>query len=141
MKKKYTLTLSLIAMVVLLNTAFTFAQSGTLDKNFSGDGKVITSTNNYFSYGEALAIQSDGKIVVAGTEWSYGDLGDSENFVLVRYKTTGILDNTFGGGDGSVTTETGGFASAHAVAIQPDGKIVAAGNMSNEQGTYFVVKR
>jgi serralysin len=68
-----------------------------------------------------VAIQADGKIVVAGD-------ADFERFALSRYKPDGRLDSTFGG-DGKVRTSFpgGSTAAAFAVAIQADGKIVAAG--------------
>jgi uncharacterized delta-60 repeat protein len=70
-----------------------------------------------------VAIQGDGKIVAAGFA------GSDFDFALARYNTDGSLDTTFGG-DGKVTTDFAGSGSrdeAHAVAIQGDGKIVAAG--------------
>ena len=72
----------------------------------------------------SVAIQSDGKIVAAGN--SYGD-GSNADFALVRYNTDGSLDTNFGI-DGKVTTAIGsGDDYAKSVAIQSDGKIVAAG--------------
>src|SRR5262249_19564603 len=80
---------------------------------------------NDFCY--AVAIQSDEKIVVAGVS--------NNRFVLARYESDGTLDNTFDS-DGKVTTDFGGDgAAAYAVAIQSDGKIVAAGYMN--QGTDY----
>ena len=71
----------------------------------------------------SVAIQSDGKIVVAG----YSDNGSNDDFALVRYNTDGSLDTTFDS-DGKVTTAIGsGDEHACSVAIQSDGKIVAAG--------------
>lgn len=95
---------------------------GTLDTTFGGDGKVTTS----FGRGQdiALAVQVDGKIVVAGGS---GIGGADSRFALARYNSDGTLDPTFGG-DGKVTTDfTHHIDVANAVAIQSDGKIVAAG--------------
>ncbi|HJP64878.1 MAG TPA: delta-60 repeat domain-containing protein, partial [Actinomycetota bacterium] len=70
-----------------------------------------------------MAIQSDGKIVAAGYTGTYPD----EDFALARYTRAGALDNTFGG-TGTITTPIGSSDDvAFAVAIQSDGKIVAAG--------------
>lgn len=108
-------------------TSFDFAvvrykSDGTLDNSFSSDGKVTTGiVDDDKAY--SVAIQSNGKIVVAG--WSGN--GPDYNFALARYDSTGTLDNTFGVG-GIVTTDFGGNSDqAHSVAIQSDGKIVAAG--------------
>ncbi len=94
--------------------------NGTLDNTFSGDGKVIADIGGV-DFGKSVAIQSDGKIVVAG----YTIQGD-EDWALARFNVNGTLDNTFSG-DGILTSEFGGTDDANAVAIQSNGKIVAAG--------------
>lgn len=96
------------------------AAPGDLDTNFSGDGRVVETTLAS-SFANAVAIQADGKIVVAG--------GLNGDFLVARYNTNGTLDTTFSG-DGIVVTDFGGSGtdSASAVAIQSDGKIVVAGN-------------
>ena len=66
----------------------------------------------------AVAVQADGKFVVAGTS--------DGNFVLARYGADGALDPSFSG-DGLVTTDLGGTDDGQGVAIQTDGKIVVAG--------------
>jgi uncharacterized delta-60 repeat protein len=97
--------------------------NGTLDTSFGSSGKVSTMVGDYrFSSARAVAIQTDGKIVVAGT--GANSNGAISGFAVVRYNQDGSLDNTFDG-DGKVLTEIGG--SAISVLIQPDGKIVAAG--------------
>ena len=68
-------------------------------------------------------MQPDGKIVAAG----HAIIGSTADFALVRYNLDGSLDTTFDT-DGKVTTAFGsGNDTAFAVALQPDGKIVAAG--------------
>ena len=96
---------------------------GSLDTSFDSDGKVTTAIGSGNDYACSVAIQSDGKIVVAG----YSDNGSNDDFALVRYNTDGSLDTTFDS-DGKVTTAIGsGDDQAFSVAIQSDGKIVAAG--------------
>ena len=100
-----------------------YTTSGALDATFSTDGKVTTAVGPGDDHGNAVAVQPDGKIVVAG----YSSEGGYAAFALVRYTTTGAPDTTFDV-DGKVTTSirpSGDFAQA--VAVQPDGKIVAAG--------------
>jgi|GEM_PF-511057 len=93
---------------------------GSLDLTFSGDGKVTTPITHNYDAANAIAIQSDGKIVVVG-------VGQSNQFCLARYTTNGELDSSFDV-DGRVETTFGGvYATANAVAIQTDGKIVVAG--------------
>jgi len=97
---------------------------GTLDNSFDGDGILITQVGNYSQSADALALQPDGKIVVAG----YANFSGYDEIAVLRYKASGILDNSFGGGDGIVTTPfDGGNASGEDVLIQPDGKIVVGG--------------
>ncbi|HYV95359.1 MAG TPA: T9SS type A sorting domain-containing protein [Chitinophagales bacterium] len=109
-------------------SAVAFAQAGMLDSTFSGDGKVSIP---FLPYPPALctseAIQSDGKILIAGR--------DSDNhFILMRFNTDGSTDYSFGN-DGFVTMY---FDSAYDnvisdIKIQTDGKIVVAGS----EGTVF----
>ena len=73
---------------------------------------------------EAVAVQPDGKIVVAGLAATVA--GQITDFALVRYNPDGTLDQSFGN-HGIVTTDIGGDDVAVALAIQADGKIVAAG--------------
>jgi len=92
---------------------------GSLDNSFSGDGKQGTDFDGDSDDGSGVAVQADGKIVVAGS--SGGD------FALARYNTDGALDTSFSG-DGKQTTD---FAARDdggaAVALQGDGKIVVSG--------------
>ena len=75
---------------------------------------------------QAVAVQPDGRIVAAGYSSGGSGSGDS-SFALLRYRPDGTLDSTFGSG-GKVTTDfEAGGSTAQAVAVQPDGKIVAAG--------------
>jgi uncharacterized delta-60 repeat protein len=99
---------------------------GTLDLTFGDGGTVATDIPPSGAY--ALAIQADGGIVAAG---------GGRRFALVRYAPDGDLDPTFGG-DGVVTTNFNPeYDLAYGVAIQTDGKIVAAGVSSIEARPYF----
>jgi uncharacterized delta-60 repeat protein len=101
--------------------------NGTPDNTFGVGGKMVTEVGTADSVAYAMAIQSDGKIVLAGTATQGGDY----DFAVVRYNTNGTLDNTFEG-DGRVFTPVGtSNDTAYAVAIQTDGKIVAAGEAYN----------
>jgi uncharacterized delta-60 repeat protein len=101
------------------------APPGDLDSSFDGDGKVTTTFDVDSDHAGAVAIQGDGKIVAAGC--AFCEYGESGDFALVRYNTDGSLDPTFDT-DGKVTTDfAGSIAEAQGVAIQGDGKIVAAG--------------
>jgi uncharacterized delta-60 repeat protein len=87
-----------------------------------------------------VAIQTDGKLVVAGSSDAIGLAGEKgcclQDFALARYTAEGELDPSFGDG-GKVLTHFTGSSYAEGVVIQPDGKIVAAGGGAG----YFVLAR
>jgi uncharacterized delta-60 repeat protein len=93
-----------------------YRPDGSLDSTFGSGGALIGPEGG----ARDVDVQADGKIVAAGTET------DSYAFKLVRFNPDGSLDSSFGVG-GSVRTLLGSKASAEAVAVLPDGKIVAAG--------------
>jgi uncharacterized delta-60 repeat protein len=109
---------------------------GTLDTTFGGTGRVTTSLSGYIDNAQGVALQSDGKIVVAG--YSYN--GSENHFGVVRYNTDGTLDTSFGpAGTGEVVTQAIN-GSAYAVAIQADGKIVVAGNSYSTELDFAVAR-
>jgi uncharacterized delta-60 repeat protein len=102
--------------------------NGSLDTTFNTTGKQITS----FGASETprgMVLQTDGKIVLAG----FKDTGATSYFALARYNTNGRLDKTFAGTGKKVTNFSGdaNADSAAALRIQPDGKIVVCGDVSN----------
>lgn len=115
---------------------FRLNADGSPDNSFDGDGMVITSVGNGYQAAEAIALQPDGKIVLAGyAEYDY------DNIMVLRYHSNGTPDFTFDG-DGIALTPVGdAHARANAVIIQPDGKIVAAGYaMSNGYKDFAAVR-
>jgi uncharacterized delta-60 repeat protein len=99
---------------------------GTLDTAFGRGGKARTDFPGLAAVPSSVMIQRDGKIVVAGGAFPlFTFLG---NFELVRYKPNGSLDTSFGNG-GIVTTNFPEGSYASDVALQPDGKIIAAGTV------------
>jgi uncharacterized delta-60 repeat protein/uncharacterized repeat protein (TIGR01451 family) len=98
-----------------------YNSNGTLDTSFDGDGmaaSVVDLPND-------ARLQADGKIVVVGTEFVDAF---STAFVAARYTTSGALDSAFSD-DGIVVTDTSAASEGlQAVAVQSDGKIVAAGS-------------
>jgi uncharacterized delta-60 repeat protein len=103
------------------------AAPGDLDPSFGIGGKVTTDFSPGIGWAYSVAIQADGKIVAAGYV-----VGTVSQFALVRYKSDGSLDPSFGTG-GKVTTDFAPFNSqASSVAIQADGKIVAAGSAGSD---------
>ena len=111
--------------------------NGSLDTSF-GDGGIVTTTFPEGSYAFDVALQTDGKIIAAGTVFVAFNPGESSNtdFALARYNPDGTPDATFGNG-GQVSTDFVGFEDdAFSVLIQPDGKIVAVGS-ANDPATFY----
>lgn len=101
---------------------------GSLDSSFSDDGKLLTNLVPYYSGPGAIAIQSDGKIVIAVSTLSLNNLTD---FVVARYNRDGSTDSSFSE-DGKQTTDfQSKYDAVTSVSIQSDGKIVAAGNSNS----------
>ena len=97
-----------------------FNADGTIDPSFGTNGSVTVNSGDLNDFAYALARQSDGKLVIAGTS-------GFDTFTIARFTEGGAPDGTFGTG-GFVDTEVGPDGSvAHALAIQPDGKLVAVG--------------
>lgn len=119
--------IGLLALLALIWSKAPAAEAspGHLDRSFGRNGKVGTGFTPQRDLALGVAIQLDGRIVAAGT-------ADSRRFALSRYRRNGRLDHSFGG-DGKVTTRLlRGLTLAYAMAIQPDGKIVAVGSTANE---------
>ena len=111
---------------------------GSLDSSF-GDGGIVTTTfPGQGSYAFAVALQPDGKIIAAGTDFvnfSPEDSSDTD-FALARYNSDGTPDATFNG-DGQATTNFDGFNDdAFSILVQPDGKLVAVGSAKNPANFY-----
>jgi uncharacterized delta-60 repeat protein len=99
------------------------AADGDLDSTFgSGGEKIIQISAGEVDYANAVALQTDGKIVLGGEVGSYSL--DTNRSVLVRLNAGGSLDQTFGSGGRVVNP---GQIHLRALAIQPDGKIITAG--------------
>ena len=118
--------------IVLAGDKFSLTRynsDGSLDRRFGNNGIV---TNTFGGTAFSVAIQSDSKIIAAGTS--------SDHFTLTRHNIDGSLDTSFGA-DGKVVTQLGGYDLLNGVAIQPDGKIVAAGYSSLTSSSDFALVR
>jgi uncharacterized delta-60 repeat protein len=110
------------AFVLRLNS------NGTLDSSFGSGGKTLTLLGRELTEADGLALQADGKVVIVGQ--SYNEGGTGWDIALARFNSDGTLDSTFDG-DGLVTIDRVNpnniSEEGKAVAIQADGKILAAG--------------
>ncbi|HKY62319.1 MAG TPA: delta-60 repeat domain-containing protein [bacterium] len=104
---------------------------GSLDSGFGTDGKVVTNFGSS-ALATAVALSSDGKIIVAGFAVMAPPPNPLElNIFVVRYESNGDLDTSFGS-DGKAEFNFGTFELANALALQADGKILVAGNQDDD---------
>lgn len=112
-----------------------YTRDGRQDRTFGRNGStatVLTDPDGYADAGE-IAIGPDGAIVAVGTAtWSVA---------VARYSPNGALDTTFGMRGTTITAIGRSDVEAGAVALQADGKIVAAGDLQGNNRTSFAVVR
>lgn len=119
---------TVFSLIVAFFTHCIFAQDGSPDNSFGSSGKVSVAIGTVNQKGNAVAVQTDGKIIVVGSTGN----GVNSDFAIIRLNANGTLDNTFDS-DGKVTTDFAGWDAnnsndyATSVAIQADGKILVAG--------------
>lgn len=102
-------------------------ENGALDPSFGGDGIVNLALGTESSTAQAVLVQPDGKILLAG-----GAKGAVNfDFMFARLSADGLLDPSFGGGDGYELVAVGAEGDrANSVALGPGGRIVAAGEVA-----------
>ena len=112
----------LLALLTLFFLTTLFAQPGTLDNSFGINGKILVDFKKTREYYSAIGLQSDNKIVAAGTLKN-----SNKGFIVSRFLNDGTIDKTFGN-NGSVTlTFTGNSDVVTSLVIQKDDKIILAG--------------
>lgn len=124
-------------VMVLLVTAVVSAQPGTLDTTFDTDGRRVVHFDiggEFQDLASGLALQPDGKIVVAGSAMVEKIAGSQRemDFAVARLNTNGSLDSSFGAGGKQSFAYDGGQGngdSAWAMTLQADGKILIAGSV------------
>jgi uncharacterized delta-60 repeat protein len=123
-------SLAAAVLIVVMVASSAAAAPGDLDPAFSGDGLTVTTFRDSYGVATSVAIQSDGRTVVAGG--MHRNVSVEADFALARYALDGRLDRTFSG-NGRARTDFGGrFDEALGVAIQADGKIVVVGRATDE---------
>ncbi len=117
------LALVVFALQLLIAAALPTA-SGDLDAGFGTGGWVRLPITGSNQIGRAVAMQPDGKVVIAGYDnWNTSN----ENIIMARYRADGVLDTSFGVGGVVTMSLSAGHDTAYAVDVQSDDKIVVAG--------------
>jgi uncharacterized delta-60 repeat protein len=114
-----------------------YLPDGMLDDSFGNNGWLATPVGTDGDHGRAMVVQPDGKILVAG----FGSFNGERDFIVMRYSADGALDPSFGNMGKVITDLLGGNDEAHAIALQPDGKILVAGQAFELQGTRLALVR
>ncbi len=132
------LTALTLAACLIAPTHATPGQPGTLDATWAsaspiGAGKVMVDVAGGVDTAHAVLLQPDGRIVLSGTCGAQS--------CLARFLPGGTLDTTFNGTGKVTTTLAGSYADMRGAALQPDGKIVVAGNCTVASVYEFCVAR
>ncbi len=109
-----------------------YNSDGTPDAGFGTAGMVSSAVGDAGAQANALAVQPDGMIVVAGTAFSRGN---PDEFLVARYTHNGALDTTFGAGGVIATAVGAGASSASALALEPDGHLLVVGTAYSNGAT------
>lgn len=131
---KRSITLSIIS--IFLSAFFGFAQPGTLDGDFDADGTLILDYSGFLRLGVDVAVQPDGKILVAGNTQT----GPNSGMYVARLNPDGSFDNSFGSNGIASPATTGADVLCQVVVLQPDGKILLGGT-TVDAGYFFTVVR
>jgi len=129
-----------VSSLVLFSFLISLSSTGQtigFDSSFSDDGKETTAIGSGNDFAYSIAVQPDGKILLAGQSSN----GSNDDFTIVRYTTTGALDTEFNS-TGIVQTPIGtGQDVGYAIAVQPDGKILLGGYTHNGSNRDFALVR
>lgn len=145
MKKQLLISIVILALLYFVSSTIVSAQTptpapGSLDETFGTGGRVLTNIDfgTGSNWATGVAVQSDGKIIVAANAYNYPS-GTGNDFYVLRYNTDGTLDYDFGSGGVARVSFTNSYdsESPNAVAIQSDGKIVVAGSAPTKAGGAF----
>lgn len=114
---------------------------GSLDASFSGDGKLTTDLGSNHDSAWGVAIQSDGRILVAGARGlGIGNTGNYD-FALLRYNADGTPDASFNGNGVATTDFAGRNDSGHDLVVLDGGKILVAGTADAAGNADFALAR
>lgn len=112
--------------------------NGSADSTFDNDG-IVTTDFCYHDNAYSVAIQNDGKIVVGGTSYDTVNVTMGKNVMLIRYKSNGSVDSSFGRNGKVITNVTSQTDIAYAVTIQSNGKILTVGQSTDGVANFSII--
>jgi uncharacterized delta-60 repeat protein len=127
--------------VVLKFLLARFRADGSLDGSFADRGIAITDFSGLNDIAYAVAVQPDGKILLAGSSGSFDPIdatGDTR-IAVARYTSAGRLDPSFGAGGKAQIDASPGADGARGVFVEPDGTIVLGGFVDEAHGVQSVL--
>jgi uncharacterized delta-60 repeat protein len=116
-----------------------FKANGLPDTSFGTNGSAFIFAPGLFRAAKAVAVQPDGKIVIAGYA-AYNAQYTAMDFLVARFLPTGGIDSSFGTGGVTLVDFFGGADAATALALAPDGKIVVAGSIQGARSIWGVAR-
>ncbi len=137
MKNELSRMLSTVLVVLLVFSTEVLAAPGDLDPTFTGSGFVALNVGLAGPVANATTTQPDGKVIAVGTTFVSTPSGNDA--LIVRFNSDGSLDTSFDT-DGIVFVAPGGNEIFQAVALQPDGKIVAVGQCQIGSVRFMIVR-
>jgi uncharacterized delta-60 repeat protein len=117
---------------------FRFTQNGMLDPTF-GDNGYASIQSTFYGFSAAMAVQNDGRILIGG--FVYGPSISKQDVGLVRFLPDGKPDSSFGINGIVLTSPDTNEAELNSIALQADGKILAAGTSDTGTGPHFLLIR
>lgn len=103
-----------------------YTKDGHQYSDFGDGGRVVSNLFGSYEQGNAVVVQSDGHILVAGSKDFSPYSGPEGDFLLARYNKDGSLDTTFGD-EGKVSADFGSQDIAFTLALQSDGGVLVGG--------------
>ncbi len=100
--------------------------TGTLDTNFDGDGRLAVTPAGHAAQAQAVAIQGDGALIVAGFVET-GGVGGASSMAAVRILTNGVIDGDYAASGWAIADFAGFGDMAHDLAIDAEGRALLAG--------------
>jgi|GEM_PF-3484190 len=118
-------------------------EDGSLDREFGNQGTVVLDVCGGDDYVDAVTVLSDGRILIAGGAVAGPGSCSGRQYqslLLARYTSAGVLDTTFGGTGVRTFQLSAGIATLHAVTVDSQGRIVAAGTVQQTDKDFVIVR-